>query len=166
MRPPPIERPEQSFGAGAGWEPFRQSPGGFVLVEVLVAAVIALLMLAALIQFQIDLGRTRVLAVERGTAAALAEDRIETLLSQSRAGLTPPDGGADRPGSSDSEETADLYARAWAVAAGPRLVDLEVRVSWPEPALEYGVDLLGASEIAAALASGHAAIPPGPLPPP
>jgi prepilin-type N-terminal cleavage/methylation domain-containing protein len=138
----------------------RRSPRehcGFALVEVLVAAAVAALVVAALIHLQIELRRAGSLAIERGIAAALAEGRSEGLLSQSRAGFAPPDDGGD---------DIDLYARRWSMSSSNRAVTLAVEVSWPEPEPVHEIRLTSASETAAALASGYAAVTRHPMAPP
>jgi Tfp pilus assembly protein PilV len=131
---------------------------GFALVEILIAMTIALLTLSALVHLQRELIRTGLTARELGAAAALAEDRSESLLSQARGGFAAPAGGAEQtalePGGAEG-----LYSRSWSSIASDRAADFEVTVEWPSGGDgRLDVRISSASELAGALASGYATV--------
>ena len=108
---------------------------GYLLIEALIALLLAAGLLSALVTLQLHLLRDSRLAAERGFAAVHAEAAAEALLGGIRAGAALDADGEDTWPSSapDGDDAGFEYRRRWSLTAAPGLTTAEVTVSWPEP---------------------------------
>ena len=115
---------------------------GFLLVEVLVALVIASLAVMAIGRLLLRLEADAAFVRHRATAQRIAEDRLAALRSTARRPATLPLLSGQRtlgpPGSGSDEERPGLerrYRSRWhVVRRAPDLVGLAVEVDWDERA--------------------------------
>ena len=146
----------------------RESARGYLLIEALIALLLAAGLLSALVTFQLGLTRDGRLAAERSVASAYAEHGVESLLGRVRAGAASEGAGIDAlpmTEPADPAEAPPSYWRRSSVTAIGGSMAIEVTVAWPDP--DAGplrrVRLLAAAQQAAAAESGRAAIGNGPV---
>ncbi len=127
-------------GPGSGRRQGVDPEAGLLLVEVLVALVIASLAVMAIGRLLLRLEADAAFVSHQATARRIAENRLETLRLAARRPATRPLVSGQRtlgpPGSGSDEERPGLerrYRCRWRVARrGPVLADLEVGVDWDE----------------------------------
>ncbi|MGQ9670198.1 MAG: prepilin-type N-terminal cleavage/methylation domain-containing protein [Desulfosoma sp.] len=113
--------------------------GGFTLVEVLVAVVVAVLVFVAFFSLQIHGVRTRTHARLASTALNVASDFLEQLLSFGEAPLSldgQPIDDAGFAARAVATGSGVVFARRWEVSRGvpaPNLITVRVMVCWKEP---------------------------------
>lgn len=113
--------------------------GGFTLVEVLVAVVVAVLVFVAFFGLQIYSVRTRTHARLASTALNVASDFLEQLLFIGEAPLTIDGEAIDDAGFVEravATGSGVVFARRWEVSRdvpAPNLVTVRVMVCWKEP---------------------------------
>jgi hypothetical protein len=156
--------------------PLRHRIQGYLLIEALVALLIAAGTLATLIALQLDLQREARLAAERGFAARWAEQGGEAWLGHIRAGADPAESGADgsddlfRPMTdvTDPVPATPGYWMRRSSAPGSPITAIEILVEWPHPGADparrlrwHGVAALaGAAESVRASVAGDPVISP------
>jgi prepilin-type N-terminal cleavage/methylation domain-containing protein len=108
---------------------------GFTLIEVMIAILLSAIAVVGLVG--IYSVQTRGSSVSRHTteAAVLAEDRMETLRTQT-APATGSETGLDAIGAAGG-----IYNRAWTVAIGGADITYSVTVSWNEDGITRNVTL-------------------------
>lgn len=155
--PPPGHTDRHARGSSlpCAYAASRRAAGGYLLIEVLIALLLAAGLLPALVALQLGLYRDGRLAAERSIAAAHAEHGLESLFGRLRAGEDIP----PATGLTDPEELPPRYWRSRSVAPMQQVTALEVVVAWPEP--DTGpprrVALPARAQPAAAADSGRAA---------
>lgn len=107
---------------------------GYLLIEVLIALVLAATLLTALITLQLRFMGDSRLVSERGLAAMYAEAGAENLLSAIRAGAVIADEHEDLwPALTSTGSDAGFeYRRRWSLASAFDLSTAQISVSWPE----------------------------------
>jgi len=111
------------------------SQQGFTLIEVMIAILLSAIAVVGLVG--IYSVQTRGSSVSRHTteAAVLAEDRMETLRTQT-VPATGSESGLDAIGAAGG-----IYNRAWTVAIGTVDITYSVTVSWNEDGITRNVTL-------------------------
>lgn len=135
---------------------------GYLLIEALIALLLAASLLATLITLQLRLAGDGRLAAERGFAAVYAEAGAEALLGDIRAGAALDSEHEDSRQAStpEGEDAGFEYRRRWSLAPGPGLIAAEITVAWPEQDSEppRRLALTVSAQPSAAAESGQALI--------
>lgn len=155
-------------GAGPISEPARKRRprhvAGFLLIEVLVALMIAAIALSALVRFQVELYRAGALASQRADALMIASGQMESLQAGVRAGMLTPSGGTDSVQTAPDAEplsSGAVYVREWSLTAADGILLIDVMVRWDgADSRDHVVALSSAAQPHAALAAGVVAAKP------
>lgn len=105
---------------------------GYLMIEALLALLIAACALGSLHALHITLARDSRLAAERAFASLWAEDGLEATLAALRAGEIPAGLASSWPLDATSPESA-YWRRIELSAAAPGTTHVEVSVAWPHP---------------------------------
>jgi Tfp pilus assembly protein PilV len=139
---------------------------GYLLIETLIALLLAASLLSALVTLQLHLLRGSRLATEHAIAAVHAEATAESLFGSIRAGEAPGDGEDHTQAvAPDGSNAGFEYQRRWSVMTAAGLTQGEIVVAWPDEdsAPPQRIALSISAQPAAAIASGQASV--APLPP-
>ena len=110
------------------------SQRGFTMIEVMIAILLTAITVIGIVGLYSVETRASSASRHSTEATVLAEDKMETLRTQ-----TNPASGADSPG--ETAGLAGLFTRTWTVTPNATWIDYSVVVTWTEDSVAKNVTL-------------------------